>query len=128
VSAAGRRPSAVNDNNPDTWWSPGSGVARAVLELRFPAPVRANVLRLDEAIVHGQSVERFGVDVASGGSWRTVATGTTIGYARLARFDPSSVEAVRVTVESTLDEIRISRVALFLDGSPPAPGGRPTAS
>ncbi|MGQ0647378.1 MAG: alpha-L-fucosidase [Gemmatimonadaceae bacterium] len=107
----------VVDPDPETWWGTDPGIQRATLELVLGRPSRANVLRLAEPIVHGQSIERYSVAIATGGTWRPATSGTTIGYARLARFEAATVERVRVTVESSLDALRLSHVGLFLDES-----------
>jgi alpha-L-fucosidase len=71
------------------------------------------VLRLEEAIEHGQHVANHRVDVWQEGAWRTVCWGTTIGHARLARFAPCTASRVRVSVEFAYDTPRLRRVALY---------------
>jgi alpha-L-fucosidase len=109
------RPGAAVDGHAETFWSAAPGAQRAVLEVRLPRPHRANVVGLAEPIAHGQAIERFTVDVVAGGAWRTVASGTTVGHARLARFDTATVDRLRVTIESSLDVPRLSRVSSFFD-------------
>ena len=73
------------------------------LELAMPRPVTVALARLGEDIEHGQRVSRFAVEGAdASGVWRTLATGTTIGYARLLRFAPASLTRLRVRIDETI--------------------------
>ena len=61
------------------------------------------VTDLREAIEHGQVVSRYVVEGstnAARGGWRTIASGTTIGYRKLDRFPATTVRRLRVTVET----------------------------
>ncbi|MBC7893909.1 MAG: alpha-L-fucosidase [Cytophagaceae bacterium] len=115
VVAGGATARRLLDTNPDTWWGPAAGTARGTVEVVLARPARANVVRLSEPITIGQVVEGFIVEIGAEGAWTTVARGTTVGYARLARFPALRAERVRVTVESSLDAPRLSQLSLFLD-------------
>jgi alpha-L-fucosidase len=62
------------------------------------------LIDLREDITRGQVVARHVVEVSNGADWITVAGGTTIGYKRLHRIPPTSVQRVRVTVTEALGE------------------------
>jgi alpha-L-fucosidase len=115
VAAGGVGASRVLDSDPGTWWTPPADAARGTVEVVLARPARANVVRLAEPIATGQVVEGFTVEVGANGTWTTVARGTTIGYARLARFPATRAERVRVTVESSLEAPRLSQLSLLLD-------------
>jgi alpha-L-fucosidase len=73
------------------------------LTYTLPREQSIGVVRLGEDIERGQRVSRFTVEGAGGsGPWRTLANGTTIGYARLLRFDPTMLTRVRVRVDEAL--------------------------
>src|SRR5579864_3678762 len=57
-----------------------------------------SVAALREDIARGQWASHYFVEGALAGDWRPLAESTTIGYCRLARWPPVSVERVRVTV------------------------------
>ncbi|MFC9237269.1 alpha-L-fucosidase [Streptomyces decoyicus] len=68
---------------------------------------------LAEDIRHGQRVERFSVQARAGGTWTTLARGTTIGHRRiLALGRPVTADAVRVTVEESRGPSRLAPVTL----------------
>ncbi|WP_094795010.1 alpha-L-fucosidase [Streptomyces kasugaensis] len=82
-----------------------------------PGPYTFDRLGLAEDIRYGQRVERFAVRARSGGRWRTIATGTTIGYRRiLALPAPVTAEAVRVEVRQARGRPRLLPVTLHAAG------------
>jgi len=102
----------VTDGDPDSFWSPKPGSTTAWVELELARPVPFDVACLQEAIEHGQSVERYRLEGWAGGGWQTLSRGTTIGHKKLDRFPAVTANRVRLTVESALDTIRISALRL----------------
>jgi alpha-L-fucosidase len=76
-----------------------TGENTAVAEVELPRPERIGIIRIEEDIAHGQTVARHAVAASDGGEWRIVANGTTIGYTRLHRIEPTSILRIRVTIE-----------------------------
>ncbi|MBK8247633.1 MAG: alpha-L-fucosidase [Gemmatimonadetes bacterium] len=113
----GRGAARVVDGSPDSWWEASGTGDTATLELTLPRPETATVVRLAEPIATGQLIERFEVEAldAAGDAWWQVASGTTIGYARLARFDARRVQRLRVRLWSSLGAARLSQVSLYHD-------------
>jgi alpha-L-fucosidase len=110
----------VVDGDPDTHWSPSGGPGSGWVELELRRPATFDVVSLQEAIPHGQSVERHTVQAWNGGEWTTLAQGTTIGYRRLHRVPATTTSRLRLSVESSLDAPRIGAVGLYRG----AEGGR----
>ncbi|MFD7667936.1 alpha-L-fucosidase [Streptomyces sp. NPDC059788] len=64
-----------------------------------PEGVTFDRVGLGEDLRYGQRVERFAVEARSGGTWRRIAGGTTVGHRRiLALPAPVTADAVRVRV------------------------------
>jgi alpha-L-fucosidase len=85
------------------------------LALTGPGAVSFDRIRIGEDIAHGQQVEEFAVDVQGpDGDWQqAVATGTTIGYARiLALPAPVTGTAVRVRVLQSRAPVRLAHVGV----------------
>ena len=80
-------------------WSLAAGGGQ--LDVPFTKPVRIDAVRIEEDIEHGQTVARFAIQGQDAGAWRELARGATIGYARIERFAPVTVTAVRVFIEET---------------------------
>jgi alpha-L-fucosidase len=83
-----------------TWRRTGERTAVADVELL--REVTASIARLEEDIAKGQMVARFTLSGFDGEAWRKLSSGTTIGYARLCRFEPVTVRRVRLTIEDAL--------------------------
>jgi alpha-L-fucosidase len=49
-----------------------------------------------EDIRHGQRVREYRIEAYSGGDWRTVASGSSIGYKKIDRFTPVVASRIRV--------------------------------
>lgn len=71
----------------------------ATLTVELPRPSRASVVRLSEDIQHGQSVSSFSLAALVGDRWQTVASGSTIGYARLLRLPALTTSRFRLGVD-----------------------------
>ena len=70
------------------------------LTLELPRATTIGIARLAEDVARGQHVARYTLEGADeSGGWRTLASGTTIGYAKLDRFAPTTVRRVRVRVD-----------------------------
>jgi len=75
----------------------------ATFELDLGRNSAIALVDLREAIEHGQVVSRYVVEGAANGAspeWRTIASGTTIGFRKLDRFPPTTVRRLRLTVET----------------------------
>jgi alpha-L-fucosidase len=115
VAAGGEVARRLVDEDSERWWGALPGASQASAEFTLERPARVNIVRLAEPIATGQVVEGFTVEVGAAGAWTTVARGTTVGYARLARFPSLRAERVRVSVESSLEAPRLAQLSLFLD-------------
>lgn len=86
----------------------------ALVDLYFQSVGRNSKLLLNvpptpDGLLHPVDVARLtgcharhtfsGVD---GGAWRVLSGGTTIGYARLDRFEPAAVRRVRLVIEEAV--------------------------
>jgi len=75
-----------------------------VYEFALNSTVAVSVLDVREDIRRGQVVSSHVIEGLSGGAWSVLARGTTIGYRRLHRLPPVSVNRLRLTVEPTVAE------------------------
>jgi alpha-L-fucosidase len=85
----------------------------ATVDVRLGAPTRVGLARLAEEITHGQRVARYTLSGSVGGDWRVLSRGTTIGYAKIDRFDPATVSRVRLTVEDAVETPGPIGISLF---------------
>jgi alpha-L-fucosidase len=107
----------ATDGDPDTFWSapaPTSGdVDRPWIELEWPRPATFDTICIQEAIAHGQHVERHTVEIWNGRAWESLVRGTTIGSKRLHRVPATATTRVRLLIDSAFDAPRIGNLALY---------------
>jgi alpha-L-fucosidase len=71
-------------------------------------------IMLQEPIEKGQRISRFHVEAETApGRWKKVAGGTTVGYKRIVKIDPTTASNIRVVVDSAFYEPFLKRVGLF---------------
>jgi alpha-L-fucosidase len=88
-------------------WRNGRGLT-ATLELDLRRPITLSMARLAENIETGQRVARYQLSGMDGSGWSVLSSGTTIGYAKIDRFQPVTVRRVRVSVEGVEPPERIA--------------------
>ena len=94
-----------------------TAAGRAELELDLGRPVTIAVARLEEDITHGQSVARYTLYGAADRDWRVLSRGSTIGYTKVAIFEPATVRRVRLAIEDAVGVPQDIAVKLY---NPPA--------
>lgn len=83
-------------------WRPAG--RSGTLELTLPQSRSLSILEAREDITRGQVVARHVFEGFSGGTWMTLARGTTIGHRRLHRIRVVTVDRLRLTIEDALAE------------------------
>jgi alpha-L-fucosidase len=73
-------------------------VTGASVTLAFAKPARFERVVLQEFIRLGQRVEAFTVEAEVDGTWKTIGEGTTVGYKRIVRCEPTTAARVRVSI------------------------------
>jgi alpha-L-fucosidase len=67
-----------------------------------------------EAISLGQRVGAFSLEYGDNGNWKSFASGTSIGIARILRSEkPVTTDRVRLRVTQSAASIALSEIALF---------------
>lgn len=105
------RERAITRSVKSSWKSTGSRSAEAVLE--FGSPQNISAFRLSEPIDQGQSVSRWSLHAMSGGEWRPISRGTTIGYARMEKLEPVTAQRVKLVVEDAVEAPRRVGVVIY---------------
>ncbi|HEV8599427.1 MAG TPA: alpha-L-fucosidase [Gemmatimonadales bacterium] len=93
-------------------WRP-LGARSAAAELDLGRLRTVGIAELAEDIRQGQRVARYRLEGSDGGAWKPLASGTTIGYRKLDRFEPARMRRVRLYVEDAVDAPRPVRIRLF---------------
>jgi alpha-L-fucosidase len=90
-----------------------TGSGTATIELDLGRAVTIGVARLEEDIARGQSVARYTLYGAVDDDWKALAHGSTIGYAKLDRFEPVTVRRVRLAIEDAAEIPEGAAVRLY---------------
>jgi alpha-L-fucosidase len=93
---------------------------RRMLDATFAAdltrarrPITISIADLREDIARGQVVSKYVVEGLSDAGWRELSSGTTIGYRKLDRFTPVTVQDARVRVLESLEPGASVTLGLF---------------
>lgn len=104
--------SGVLDDHQNTMWAAPDGTLQGTIELRLPQPRTFDRVMLREPIHLGQRVRQFEVDAFVDGGWKTIGTGTTVGWKRKLRCERVTSDRVRVRILDSRATPAISRVSL----------------
>ena len=88
----------VRTDSYEAYWKPFDGENAAEITIALPEEKAVSRVVLKEHIPMSQRIERYAVDVKEDGGWREIASGTTVGYKRIVRFDSVRTAAVRVRI------------------------------
>ncbi len=116
-----KRSSDLYDGQIETCWASKAAMDSSILELSLEGQKTFNVLMLQENIRAGQRIEKFSLDAWDGSMWRTIATGTTVGYKRLLRFPATTTGRIRIFIESSRMRPTIGELGLYMLPSEAAP-------
>jgi alpha-L-fucosidase len=87
-----------------------------VYELDLGRDVTIAIADLREDVAHGQVVARYtleGVSSPSSTDWRLISSGTTIGFRKLDRVEPTRVRKLRLTLETVAPLARPVQVRVY---------------
>ncbi|PID91680.1 MAG: glycoside hydrolase family 29 [Bacteroidetes bacterium] len=84
-----------------------------IYDLILPGESAFDRIEIREDISKGQRVSRFRIELPSEGDWKTITSGTTIGYKRLLRTDLYSCRSLRLVIEDALAEPQGITISLY---------------
>jgi alpha-L-fucosidase len=105
--------SAALDGNPDTFWTAPAGSHHSTLEVGFPAPVTFNRALTMEWLNDGQRIQKYSIDIWSGGAWKTVVAAQAIGHKKIDDFPRVTASRVRLNILSSTDAAAIREFQLY---------------
>jgi alpha-L-fucosidase len=87
-----------------------------MLEIKMDNPSRTDHVVIQEDIIFGERVREYVVEGKTGDKWIGLASGISIGYKRIERFDAVEVSAVRVRFTKFSFPPVIKNLALYFVG------------
>ncbi len=106
-------PSNTTDGNKETYWATDDGITTGFLEISLGKNTTIKYVHLQEYIKLGQRIKSFTVDAWVGDNWKTVATGTTIGYKRIVTVQPVETNKLRVNIVESKACPLISNIEVY---------------
>lgn len=103
----------VLDDNYDTYWTMNDGQTTGSVTVDFGVEKRFDIVQFQEYIPLGQRISGWKVEVNSGGKWVDFATGTTIGFKRIAKGKEVQASGVRLTITSSQAVPLINSLAVY---------------
>jgi alpha-L-fucosidase len=107
-------PDQLNDGKPNTCWATDDGVTTASATLEFKRPARFDRVVIQEYLALGQRVEAWSVEAEVDGQWKSIATGSTLGYKRILRCEPVTATKVRLNILQARACPMIATLGLYL--------------
>jgi alpha-L-fucosidase len=104
---------AALDGNPDTFWTAPAGSHHSTLEVNFPVPITFNRALTMEWLNDGQRIQKYSIDIWSGGAWKTVARAQAIGHKKIDIFPAVTTSRVRLNIISSTDAAQIRELQLY---------------
>jgi alpha-L-fucosidase len=85
-----------------------------VVELTLPQPAKINHAIVMEDIAQGERIREYQIEGLVGAdTWRTVATGQSVGHKRIEQFEPVEVAKVRLRTLKSAAEPLVRALAVY---------------
>nr|MCR5264362.1 alpha-fucosidase [Clostridiales bacterium] len=89
----------VREDTYDSYYKPFDGENEATLSFRFDKPQTVTHVVLKEHIPMSQRIEKFSVEAKdTDGKYIKIASGTTVGYKKILKFDPYVTDEIRIHI------------------------------
>jgi alpha-L-fucosidase len=103
----------VLDGDTATYWATPDRITSASLTIDLGEETEVNRILMQEYIRLGQRVQKFKAEALTGGEWKEIVDGTTIGYKIIRKFPVVRASKIRVTIEASKACPCISNIELF---------------
>jgi alpha-L-fucosidase len=120
-ATAGFEAGKAVDDDICTYWAAASGKTTGTLEVTPASSISAKLISIREAIELGERVKKYHVEIKTNGTWNAAPTdssgskiqGTVIGNRQLWQLSGTSVEAIRLVIESAKDAPAIAEFGVY---------------
>jgi alpha-L-fucosidase len=109
----GYEASNVNDGNSETYWATKDTQTSGDLIIDLGKETVVNRIILQEYIKLGQRVQEFSVFAFSGGDWKQLVAGTTIGHKIIRKFPIIKASKIKITISKSKACPLISNIELY---------------
>lgn len=106
-------PNNLIDSNKTNYWATDDSIQSAELTIKLPQKTRFDIIQLQEPIQFGQRIEEFDIQIEKDGTWQTIFKGTTIGYKRIAKVEPTEASKIRLSILKSNNTIALSNIEVY---------------
>ncbi len=103
----------VQDDETETYWATSDSIQKASLTIDFRKETTFNRLMMQEYLALGQRIHKFTAEALVDGEYIETASGTTIGYKRVLRFDDVTASKLRITLETDAPCLTLSNMGVY---------------
>ncbi len=103
----------ITDGNKDSYWATNDVVSTGSIEIDLGESQTVKYLLIQEYIPLGQRVKSFTIEAEINGEWKKLAEGTTIGYKRILKLNPTETNKIRITITNAKACPVISNVEIY---------------
>lgn len=104
----------ILDESISTYWCPKEGTEFCEILIDLKDRKEFDRVVLKEHIKNGQRVEKFTLEYLDGDEWKTVYSGTVIGYKHICCFDKVTARNIRFTINASRWCPEISNMGIYL--------------
>ncbi len=83
------------------------------LQIRFHSACTLKGYRLKEDISQGEKIREYRIEAKTGGRWRVIAQGQSVGHQRLETIAPVNAQAVRLTITQSVGTPSVSDFSVY---------------
>ncbi len=105
--------SNITDGNSDTYWTTDDSRTTGDLFINLGAETEVNRIILQEYIKLGQRVQEFSISAFTGGEWKPLIDGTTIGYKVIRKFPVVKATKIKISISKSKACPVISNIELY---------------
>lgn len=114
VEREGFSASNILDGGKNSFWQTPPWNESAEIDFDLGAPKTFNCVMMQEHIRSGQRIEKYSVYAMIDGKWQTLASGFTVGYKEMRRFDRITASRVKLVIHESRYSPTLSNFALYL--------------
>jgi alpha-L-fucosidase len=105
--------SNVTDGNKESYWATDDNVTSGSLVIELGSLKMIKFITLQEYIKLGQRVKSFAISVWKDNKWEEVAQGSTIGYKRIVKIEPTKSDKVKISITASKASLLISAIQIY---------------
>ena len=91
-------PENMKTDSYNTFYKPFDGDNEVIINIKLDSPKSVSHIVIKECIPYSQRIEKYEIEALIDGKWINLNTGTTVGYKRIAKFDPVLTDEIRIRI------------------------------